>query len=177
MVMANIFGGSRLKSNPKVERPLCSKRAIHLVLKSNWAMGSFSMLQRYNSRKIDFIIRMAAEKCSIKIYHLVNVGNHLHLVFKLKDVNDYPRFIRAITGMIARHVLRRERGPSLTPKKNLRRVKFWLARPFTRIITWGRDYNHVHQYMEKNTKDAKTVFTAWGFDVVDIKMVQLLSTG
>jgi REP element-mobilizing transposase RayT len=172
-----VFGGSRLKSNPKTERPLCSNRAIHLVLKSSWATGSFSMLQKYNSRKIDAIIRITAENCAIKIYHLVNVGNHLHLVIKLKDVKAYPKFIRIITGLIARHVLKRERGPVLEQKKKLKKVKFWIARPFTRIITWGRDYNYLHNYMEKNINQAKVAFAAWGFDVIDIKMIQLLSTG
>ena len=173
----NTFGGSYLKSNPKAERPLCVSRAIHVVLKSSWATGSYSMLQKYNSRKIEDIVRSTAESCRIKVYHLVNVGNHLHLVIKLKDIADYRKFIRIITGLIARHVLKRQRGPVLTPKKKLKKIKFWLARPFTRIINWGRDYKYVDRYMEKNKNDAKSAFAAWGFDVVDFNLIQMLSTG
>ncbi len=171
------FGGSRLKSNPKTARPLNSKEAIHLVLKSSWATGSKSMLQKYNCDKIDYIIRSTAKKCEIRIYHFVNVGNHLHLVIKLDNLELYPKFIRAITGLISRHVLKRERGPvDLSGKRVLRKIRFWVARPFSRIIAWGRDFKHIKNYMEKNRGQAKSAYPAWGFEIIDLKMIQALNT-
>ena len=173
------FGGTRLKSNPKTKRPLCTKRAIHIVLKSKWATGTYSMLQHYNCKKIDTLIREHAKACSIRIYNIVNVGNHIHIVIKLDDKNSYSKFIRVISGLIARHVLRRERGEAQEDghhKRKLKKIKFWLARPFTRILTWGRDYNHIHQYMIKNQNDAKRSMTAWGFDIVDVNLILQLNT-
>jgi len=169
------FGGTLLKSNPKTARPLSSKESIHLVLKSGRAFGSQSMLQQHNVKKIESLIRHQAAKCEIKIYHLVNVGNHLHLIVKLRDTKLYAQFIRAITGLIARHVLHKERGLARDniPKSNQQR--FWIARPFTRLIAWGRDYDRVSHYMEKNKNQSlavrKVVFKAWGFEITDPKMI------
>ena len=68
--------------------------------------------------------------------------------------------------------------PSL-PKQ--RKTKFWVARPFTRLIAWGKDYNYVVRYMAKNhdqaSKRKQNVFAAWGFDVTEPDQVKLLNTG
>ncbi|MBK7961291.1 MAG: transposase [Bdellovibrionales bacterium] len=98
------FGGTLLKGNAKSARPLSTKEAVHLVLKSAQAIGTKSMLHTYNVSKIDEIIRNHARLCRIRIYHLVNVGNHLHLVIKLDDRKEFQKFIRVITGLIARHI-------------------------------------------------------------------------
>lgn len=172
------FGGALLKGNAKVARPLSTKETIHLVLKSAQAIGAKSMLHTYNVNKIDEIIRTHAKNCRIRIYHLVNVGNHLHMVIKLDDFKEFSKFVRIITGLIARHVLRAERGPA-TDKSEASRKKtqFWAARPFTRLIAWGRDYGHIKSYMNKNINDAKRYFIPWGFDVTDSTLIQMLNTG
>lgn len=152
------FGGSRLKSHPKTKRPLSTKQAIHLVMKSGHAMGAQSMLHFKHANKIAKLIECTAKTHRIRLYHFVNVGNHLHLVIKLNHQNDFTPFIRALSGLIARLVLKAERGAA----KN---IQFWLARPFTRIIAWGADYKNVRLYMQKNIKQAR--FIAWGFDIVE----------
>ncbi|HEY8269707.1 MAG TPA: transposase [Pseudobdellovibrionaceae bacterium] len=175
-----VFGGSLLKGNAKVQRPLSTKESIHLVLKSGQALGAYSMLQQRNAGKIDDIIRFHAKKCGVKIYHFVNVGNHLHLVIKLSDLKLFAKFIRTITGLIARHVLKKQRGPKQEDSPALGSKKtpsFWVARPFTRLIAWGKDYNFVAGYMKKNRNQAKRYFIPWGFDVVDPDLIQFLNTG
>ena len=164
------FGGSLLKSNPKTKRPISTAQAIHLVLKSQHAMGKNSMLHCYNTKKIESVILSQAKCWGIKIYHYVNVGNHLHLVIKLNNRRSFNPFIRAITGLIARHVLNAERGSS----KN---VQFWVTRPFTRIISWGKDYLNINKYMKKNKGQAKERFVAWGFDITNTGSILNLSTG
>ena len=163
------FGGSLLKSNPKDKRPISTKQAIHLVLKSQLATGKHSMLHSYNARKIEAVIRTQAEFWGLKVYHYVNVGNHLHLVIKLNTRRSFNPFIRAITGLIARHVLNAERGSS-------KDVQFWVARPFTRIISWGKDYLNISKYMTKNKDQAKERFVAWGFDVTNTGSILNLNT-
>ena len=184
-----LFGGSRLKGHPKTARPLSTKESIHLVLKSARAFGSQSMLHGHNAKKIYELIYNQAECCGIKVYHFVNVGNHLHLVIKLHDIKLYRKFIRAITGLIARQVLKKERGLAKNtsrnesvPNESVSNIanRFWVARPFTRLIAWGRDYNHVSWYMKKNMSQAtsvlKTAFKAWGFEITDPKMISSLNT-
>ena len=52
------FGGNLLKGNAKSARPLSTKVAVHLVLKSTQAIGTKSMLHTYNVNKINNIISM-----------------------------------------------------------------------------------------------------------------------
>jgi REP element-mobilizing transposase RayT len=164
------FGGARLKSNPKIKRPLSTKYAIHLVLKSELARGNKSFLRARNVDRIDQIVRGRAKKCGVRILHFVNVGNHIHLVVKLHDRQAYASFIRVVTGLIARHVLQAQRNAS-------KGLKFWQARPFTRLVSWGRDYNRVKRYMEKNREQARGGFTDWGFSVTDPWKIANLDSG
>ena len=165
------FGGKLLKGNAKIRRPLSSKHAVHLVLKSEFAMGVRSMLRTENVKKVDEIIRTQAADCAVTIYHLVNVGNHLHLVVRIKEVEAYPKFIRAITGLIARHVLGAERGSA-------KKLQFWIARPFTRLVSWGRDWTYLNGYMIKNAlqSNIRRFFASWGFDVMDEVAIVALDT-
>lgn len=165
----NFFGGSLLTSNPKNKRPISTTKAIHLVLKSQYAGGRYSMLQPYNAKKIESVILFHAKHWGIKIYHYVNVGNHLHLVIKLHNRRSFNPFIRVITGLIARHILNAERGSA-------KDIKFWVARPFTRLISWGQDYLNINNYMKKNKSQAKEYFYAWGFDIINTGSILNLNT-
>ncbi len=167
--VAKQFGGALLKGNPKEKRPLTLKTPLHLVLKSQKAFGPSSMLAKAHAKKIDQLVRKQASACGIKIYHFVNVGNHLHLVVRLQDRRLYRVFIRAVSGLIARQVLGTERGPQaeaqqpsldveVITEENLeaktKKNQFWVARPFTRLVTWGPDYKALTQYMKKNQAQA-----------------------
>lgn len=169
-----MFGGANLKSHAKSRRPLSAKHAVHLVLKSEHARGAKSLLGPRNAKKIDAIVHSQAKKAGVRVYHYVNVGGHLHLVIRIHGRQSYAKFIRAVTGLIARHVLGAERNAA-------KGLKFWQARPFTRLVTWGRDYNRLRgYYMEKNRLDAvggDARFIAWGFSVVDPRKIQLLEAG
>ncbi|OFZ18765.1 MAG: hypothetical protein A2Z20_01400 [Bdellovibrionales bacterium RBG_16_40_8] len=187
------FGGSLLKGHAKLARPLSTKEPIHLIMKSKQAIGSRSMLRSYNVKKIDSIISKQAKLSGITIYQLVNVGNHLHLVIRITNLFFYDRFIRATTGIIARHVTKQQRRNGLkflsqTELKARTRAqsqspvgaeRFWDARPFTRLIAWGRDYQHIKNYMDKNKSQAnlRQYFIAWGFDTTDAVNIQYLNTG
>jgi REP element-mobilizing transposase RayT len=180
------FGGKLLKGNAKRARPLSTKEAIHLVLKSQQAVGSRSMLRPKNARVIERTIRKNARTFGISIYHYVNVGNHLHLVIRLTHLRLYQPFIRATTGTIARHVAQRQRGRGLRGSgagvgagAGATRAKqnFWVARPFTRLVAWGRDYSRIKRYMIKNQNQARAGWVAWGFEVIDPQAIEFLKTG
>lgn len=173
-----LFGGSLLKGNPKQARPLSTKHAIHLVLKSHRAYGQNSLLHERNCERVSRIVHHQAKQRSIRIYHFVNVGNHLHVVIRIQSKSivcgkqEFHSFIRAISGLIARQVLKAERNSA----KN---VQFWVARPFSRLITWGRDYNFVTRYMGKNRSQAQVLkaFADWGFRITDPQRIVMLNTG
>jgi len=143
------FGGRYLKNyNPNCERPMDSKKALHLVLKSSQAVGEKSFKSKKNEAKIWGIINKHAEKTGIKIYEYANGGNHLHLLLRAKYRDDYTAFIKTITGLIARMVGNSQRGKPLNKK-------FWDARPFSRIVSFAKqEFKAIKTYLLRNTLEA-----------------------
>lgn len=144
----NSMGGAfHMNYNPSFKRPMDSKKAIHVVLKSSQAKSLKSFKHRNHEQKVYDIISKAAERFGIKLYDYANGGNHLHLLIKAFHRQDYVKFIRAISGLIARHVGKAERGrPS--------EMKFWDSRPFSRIVHFGNDFKKVKSYFFRNTLEA-----------------------
>lgn len=140
-------GGFHSKYNPSFKRPMNSKKALHVVLKSSQAKNLKSFKHINNEQKVFDIVDKAAKNFGIKIYDYANGGNHLHLLLKASKREDYVKFIKAITGLIARFVNKAERG---CPSKN----KFWDSRPFSRIVHFGKDFKKVKSYFLRNTLEA-----------------------
>ncbi len=78
----------------------------------------------------DYINRKQAKACGVKLYHLVNVGNHLHMVVKIEDRKLYRNFIRSVSGLIARQFLQKQRGPEKTEAIEAAVV----AKKFTKLL-------------------------------------------
>lgn len=153
MKSKNIFGGSLLKkSNPKEKRPISTKHPMHIVVRSSQVRGGRTFLKKSNRDAIDHILNSQAKRWGIRLYRYENVGNHLHIMLKTGHRNWLLGFLRSITGLIARQVLGVQRGRAKS-------IKFWDARPFSRIVTWGRAHRNLHSYFDKNRKQAM------GFDL------------
>lgn len=167
------FGGSLLKkSNAKIARPISTKKAMHVVLRSSLAKGKYSLLSPVRAKKIRHTIHAQAKLFQVKIYEFANVGNHLHLLVRATHKDLFKGFLRAICGLIARITLGAERGrarsgePELITSKsefssalkstneNTGTVKFWDQRPFTRIVEWRRDFAGVKKYVVQNFNEA-----------------------
>jgi REP element-mobilizing transposase RayT len=143
------FGGKYLKNyNPKFQRPMDSKKALHLVMKSSKATGLRSFKSKNLESRVWEIISRNAEKTGVRIYGYANGGNHLHLLIRTKYRDDYNRFIRTITGLIARLVGGSEKGMPL-------KKKFWDGRPFTRIVSFAaQEFKTAKTYLLRNTLEA-----------------------
>jgi hypothetical protein len=172
------FGGSLLKlSHAKTARPLSSKQALHVVLRSDFAQGSRSLLR--HERVIRNMLLKQGRRHGVKVYRVANAGNHLHLLVRFTKRRGLQNFLRGSTGLIARKVLGAERGKAkkwdtyLAPGKSLESPKhtgpsrnplnkpvipegqrFWSQRPFTRIVSWGKDFNSVLAYVKLNSLEA-----------------------
>lgn len=128
------FGGSLLKSNPKVARPLATRLPIHLTLKA--ARGG--MRQPITFGKVDALVYKTAKKYGVKIYRYANVGDHLHAVIKLTRRELWAAFIRELTSKIV----------ALVGFK-------WKHRPHTRIIGgWRRAFRIACDYIYLNQLEA-----------------------
>ena len=190
------FGGALLKGKRKSIRPLSSKDSIHLVLRSGWATGKDSFLATRNCKAVDRIIMHFAKKFGVKIYERSINGNHIHLLLKITNRFLYRAFIKAVSGKIASHVMgnqsfkvfRRSRQKSnegsvwgdaskdehkatedecKAPEKS---QSFWEFRPFSRIVSWGKDYKTCAAYLRQNILEAlgfvpykarKNYYSAW----------------
>lgn len=106
------------------------------------------MKKRNLADKIWDIIEKHALKNNVRVYEYANAGNHLHLLIRVKRRDDYQRFIRSITGLIARAVKGCQKGNPL-------KKKFWDARPFTRIVSFSGDqFRKVKMYLARNRMEA-----------------------
>lgn len=140
----NYFGGSMLIGTRKSARPLSRKHALHLILRSSRAKGPWSFLK--HRANIQTLLNREAKKFGIRFYKVSYNGNHLHFLLRIHSRNEYKKFIRAISSLIAGKVTRTlgRRGIGT----------FWDARPFSRVVTFGRDFRYVANYVLQNALEA-----------------------
>ncbi len=132
------FGGELLAGKRKSKRPLCSKRPIHLVLHSEEALkrGSF---RKYESSLLK-LWNHQIQKYGLTLYKISVNSNHIHAVIKIPDRRSYMIFIKSLTSKIVK---------LLNGSKN-----FFTYRPFTRILSWGREFRAVLNYVKQNILEA-----------------------
>lgn len=145
------FGGSLLRGKRKSRRPLCSKRAQHLVLKANDLQKRFPGVSFVRARAmVTKILKYQAEKHHVQVHALSVNWNHCHLAIKFQRREDYIRFIRAVTGHLTvslSHFFKK-------PLKGL-----FDLRPYTRVVEWGRSYKNLLRYIQIN------IFESEGVDI------------
>ncbi len=141
---SDVFGGSLLKGNPKGKRPLDTKMPTFLTLR---ATKSTLRLPK-TFKLVDDLIQSTAKKYGMRIYKTSNVGNHLHLVFKVSRLELWSPFIRELTGRIAQAVMAVVGAAGA--------AGFWLYRPHTRIVRgWKKAYQAVKDYIHLNQLEAE----------------------
>jgi REP element-mobilizing transposase RayT len=142
----NGFGGALLKkSHAKTARPFKKNTPIHIVLRSTKARGKNSFLS--HTKWIDSQIRKISKACGVKIERYENVGNHLHILLRSTRRESLRAFLRGITSTIARKFTGAKKGL----QKDL---KFWDARPFSRLIKGNQAFRIVQDYLNINRIEA-----------------------
>jgi len=101
------------------------------------------MLHRRNKSKIFLLTNEQARHFGVRIYRFSNVGNHLHLLVLPGSRKGFQNFLRSITGSIALLVTGTHKGNEL-------KRRFWDLLAFTRVLTWGREFQIVSIYFVKN---------------------------
>ncbi len=151
------FGGAgKAKGNPRTARPIAVKRPMHLVMKSAWMKLSTSNVGGVTSlilmaSQIEKITRDVGNKTLVQLRDIAVAHDHVHLVIQPKSIYAYRRFIRALSGILARTILDAQKGRAWRKASSLKH--FWQARPFTRIVEWGKDYVGIKNYVMKNRLD------------------------
>jgi hypothetical protein len=95
---------------------------------------------------VEKIIFSRAEAHGVKVYRTANVGNHLHLLVKAPTRVQFGNFLRAISALISRAVTGAKKGNPVG--------KFWDALAYSHVIHWGRYFDAVMAYLDKNRLEA-----------------------
>ena len=136
------FGGGKSTSHQKYERPLSTKKWIHLILKSERAKGKWSFLNIQNRSWIKQLVLKKGKQFGVTIGGYENVGNHMHFKVKVTNRHLFQSFLKSLTGMIARKVTGARKGRPIG--------RFWLGLPFTRILKSALEELRLRGYIEAN---------------------------
>ncbi|MGZ3733578.1 MAG: transposase [Bdellovibrionota bacterium] len=125
-------GGELARGHRKARRPLSCKRPVHFVLKSRRRI--------YEKRRVvEKELQRQAAKFHIRVYDFAVAHDHLHFVVRIPSRAHYVKFIRALCGLLAR---------------KLGSGKLWALPPFSRVATWGREFQWLKSYLKKNREEA-----------------------
>ena len=134
-------GGLRARKR-KLERPIDPKRPLHLTLHSSRARRAWSLLNPRHRFWIEDQAHATGKKHGVKVYRFANVGNHLHLLVKTPTRAAFQAFLREISGRIAMRVTEARKGNPVG--------RFWDELAYSRVVSWGRDFENVTRYFIKN---------------------------
>lgn len=125
------FGGSCFNraGRRKSARPISTKHSMHLILRTNSAI--FNKRLKYYRMAL---LRLAS-KFQVRIYETAFNFNHVHLIIQVQSRSSYTSFVRSLTSAIV----------SISGQ-----TKIFERRPFTRIVTWGRDFKNLLRYLKLN---------------------------
>jgi hypothetical protein len=84
----------------------------------------------------------------VKVYDFANVGSHLHLLVRARRRENFRAFLRSFAGIVARKVTGARRG------RPIRGGRFWTGLAWSRVVSWGRDYWGVRNYIFRNRIEA-----------------------
>ena len=96
----------------------------------------------------------------VKVYRFSNVGNHLHFLLKFKTREGFRAFTRHVAGAVSMMITCARKGDAL-------KKPFWDLLPFTRIVSWGREFETLKTYLLRN------LLESWGIENRDAKMVSI----
>lgn len=172
-------GGILSFGSRRSRRPLTTKHPLHLTLRSDYAYGSRSLLKHRSL--INHVGRKFSSRFGVRIYRQAICGNHLHLIVRGTTREGLQNFFRVFAGHIAQQILgtapiselerskfgggapsfeaephakkRKQHSESARGcKKNQR--KFWALLLYTRVMTWGKEFNIVSMYILRNNLEA-----------------------
>lgn len=136
------YGGLKRKGHRKLERPFSAKKWIHLVLKSDKANGKLSLKATANQTFIRALIYDKGDRFGITVGDFVNMGNHLHIKVRACSRIQFQKFLKSITGRIARHVTGARRGKKFG--------RFWQGLAYTRVLMSGIEELRLSRYFSAN---------------------------
>jgi REP element-mobilizing transposase RayT len=156
-------GGSLSLNKRRSRRPLNIREPVHLVLRSDLARGSRSLLR--HQQTVHRVLHKFARRFRIRVYEKAICGNHIHCLVKAQTRRELQHFFRVFAGQVAQEILKQfpltksERArswggtPARRPHPKNRR-SFWSVSLYSRVVSWGREFRAVKGYVLQNTLEA-----------------------
>lgn len=173
-------GGDHAKGKRKERRPFRPNQALHVVLRSSKARGQLSMLHPNHCNHVRKHLDSVKKRWGVAVYRYANVGNHLHLLIRCRSRESWQGFIRELAGGIAMIVTGARKGNALLRAKSevlpeSAKRGFWDHLVFTRIVSFGRDFDSVARYVCTNLWESFGVplrrYLRRGFRILDVDEV------
>ena len=149
-------GGSLAVQKRRARRPLSMKQCHHITMKSHHAVGARSLFR--HKRMLLALMKKNSCRFRIKIIEYAIQGNHIHLLVKAQYRDDLQNFFRVIAGHSAQKILKdhpitKSLGGAPQKVEGCRKNQrqFWSYLLYSRIVSWGRDFSAVVNYIQKNT--------------------------
>jgi REP element-mobilizing transposase RayT len=146
-----VHGGEYAIGKRKTRRPFSAQKPIHIVMRSGRASGKWSFRQSRSYNKVIELIRAHARASDLKLYNLAVNSNHVHFLVRAKNRKSLQKFLRSVTGHLARFITGATKGNA--------KGKFWDALTFTRLVEWGRDFRCAFDYVVQNELEASGLQT------------------
>jgi REP element-mobilizing transposase RayT len=138
-------GGVTRTGQRKTSRPIEPSLPLYLVLRSSRARGKWSLQKATTESRVQEILRELSQRHSIKVFEYANGGDQIHLLLRAKSRQGFQAFLRAFAGLTARLVTGAKKGkPS---------GKFWDALTFSRVLSWGKEFDSVKDLLSKGDLD------------------------
>jgi REP element-mobilizing transposase RayT len=131
-------GGDVRRGKRKLERPVSTRRPMHVVLSATEGRCSL----RKHDRAIRDVMRKMARRFEVRVYDFANVNSHLHLVVRARRREAFQGFLRSFAGIVARRVTGAKRGRATGP--------LFKGLAWSRVVAWGRDFLGVRHYVFRN---------------------------
>jgi REP element-mobilizing transposase RayT len=120
------------KGKRKKKRNLPKRKPIHLILKSRYILLT-------HKGWIQEKINKYGKKFFIKVHNLAICGDHVHFAIEIPHRDEYNKFIRALTGVIARKM-----GKGI-----------WSLMPLTKVFEWNKGFRNLMAYIDRNRLEAE----------------------
>jgi hypothetical protein len=125
-----------------------------LVLKSRFAVGERSFLRVANRKIVKSIIEKSAKRFYVTLRRNINVGNHLHLLVNAPTPDAQRNFLRTCLWTHLSALKPRALRARTAQNASHFAADTWDARPFSRLVPWGRAYQAILTYLSLNSLEA-----------------------
>lgn len=151
-------GGVLTFRKRKTRRSIDPSRPVHVVLRSELAVGRRSLMK--NRKIVDDVFQKYSRRFRIRIYQKAVCGNHIHCLVKARNRRDLQNFFRVLAGQIGQRILLKH--PLLKFEKKAHRggthpksqKSFWSLLLYSRVVSWGRDFGNVRRYVIRNVLES-----------------------